>query len=64
MTPPKPPAPTPRLLELRATLEGMCVATEANWFAKHDWSKTRKLTCLRCGISVKEIALVGNIQHE
>lgn len=47
MTAKPPPEPTPRLLELRATLEGFCVPSEANWFAKHDFAPSG--FCKRCG---------------
>lgn len=39
--------PTPRLLELRATLAGFCVATEASWFARHAFEANG--ICSRCG---------------
>lgn len=40
------PEPTPRLLELRATLEGMCVESEWSFHQHHRW--TPQGVCERC----------------
>lgn len=55
MNPPPSTAPSPRLLELRATLS-LCFETEANWHQHHAWTIAGR--CKRCNANAFESAPV------